>query len=94
MPRTNGFEVLRWVGSHPTLRALRIVVVSTSAEPRDIDRAHEFGANAFLVKVGDFKKYCSMLQSAVFFWLEITSAPVVRRPSNDWQSGERVAEAQ
>ena len=94
MPRTNGFEVLRWVRSHPTLRALRIVVVSTSAEPRDIDRAHEFGANAFLVKVGDFKKYCSMLQSAVFFWLEITSAPVVRRPSNDWQSGERVAEAQ
>jgi len=94
MPRMNGFELLRWVRSHPTLRALRIVVVSTSADSRDIDRAHELGANAFLVKVGDFRKYCTMLQAAVFFWLEITSAPVVRRPGNDWQSGERVAEAQ
>lgn len=85
MPRMNGFEVLRWVRSHPTLRGLRIVVVSTSADSRDIDRAHELGANAFLVKVGDFRKYCTMLQAAVFFWLEITVAPLVRRPGNDWQ---------
>jgi CheY-like chemotaxis protein len=88
MPRMNGFEVLRWVRSHPTLRGLRIVVVSTSADSHDIDRAHELGANAFLVKVGDFKKYCAMLQAAVFFWLEITEAPLVRRP------GQRLTEAQ
>ncbi len=85
MSRMSGFEVLRWVRAHQTLKALRIVVLSTSSDPADIDKAHELGANAFLVKVSDFKTYCRMLEAAVFFWFELCRAPSVRRPGNGQQ---------
>ena|SRR2546423_8919463 len=85
MPKVNGFEVLRWVRAHPSLKTLRIVVLSTSSEPSDIDKAHELGANAYIVKALDFKRYCAMIEATVFFWLELTQAPSVRRPGNGCQ---------
>jgi CheY-like chemotaxis protein len=50
MPGKNGFEVLEWIRQQPGLKRLRIVVLTTSDAPKDIDRAYELGANAFMVK--------------------------------------------
>src|SRR4051812_19668406 len=38
MPKVDGFEVLAWVRQHPTLRALCIVVLTTSTDMRDVNR--------------------------------------------------------
>src|SRR5258705_12172576 len=49
MPRTDGFEVLRWVRQQPGLSALRIVVLTSSENIRDVNQAYRLGANSFLV---------------------------------------------
>src|SRR5262245_1735495 len=54
MPRKNGFEVLRWIRQQPTLAALRIVVLTSSQDIRDVNQAYQLGANSFLVKTMDF----------------------------------------
>src|SRR5213592_3516692 len=47
MPRRTGFEVLEWVkNSDRPLRRIPIVIVSSSENPADINRAYELGANA------------------------------------------------
>src|ERR1041385_7784029 len=38
MPRVNGFEVLEWIRRQPGLRRLLIIVLTSSDEPRDINR--------------------------------------------------------
>ena len=40
MPRMNGFEVLQWVRRQSRFAALQVVVLSSSDEIRDINRAH------------------------------------------------------
>src|SRR5215210_2821652 len=50
MPRMNGFDLLKWIQAHPECALLPTVVLSSSADPKDVDRAYELGANAFLVK--------------------------------------------
>src|SRR6266446_1062764 len=50
MPRTDGFEVLTWIRQQPAFKALRIIVLTSSEDIRDVNRAYEFGANSFLVK--------------------------------------------
>src|SRR5438105_2858307 len=50
MPRMDGFEVLRWVRSQPDLRLLRVVVLTSSEDVRDVNLAYQLGANSFLVK--------------------------------------------
>lgn len=49
MPGRNGFEVLEWKRSHPELR-MPFVILSSSPEDRDMRRARELGASAYLIK--------------------------------------------
>src|SRR3954467_14148703 len=50
MPLKSGFDVLSWLRGQPALKRLFVVVLSSSAEPADIDRAYDLGANSYLVK--------------------------------------------
>jgi CheY-like chemotaxis protein len=50
LPLTPGLEVLQIVRTQPALADLMVVVLTSSAEARDVLRAHELGAQAFLVK--------------------------------------------
>ena len=53
MPRLDGFDVLKWLRQHPTLRRLCVVVFSSSNEPQDINLAYDLGANSYAVKPTD-----------------------------------------
>jgi CheY-like chemotaxis protein len=50
LPLTPGLEVLQILRTQPALADLMVVVLTSSAETRDVLRAHELGAQAFLVK--------------------------------------------
>jgi CheY-like chemotaxis protein len=55
MPRKNGFEVLTWIRRQPTLKRLRVYVLSESSRPEDIRCAYDLGANSYLVKPGNLE---------------------------------------
>jgi CheY-like chemotaxis protein len=50
MPGIDGFHVLDWLRHQPELRHLITVVLSTSSAKRDVERAFELGADAYLPK--------------------------------------------
>jgi CheY-like chemotaxis protein len=81
MPRKNGFEVLKWIREQPTLRGLRIIVLTSSEDMADVNRAYQLGANSFLVKPGDFEKFVSVIQTLQGYWLWISEAPEISRPA-------------
>ena len=81
MPKVDGFEVLQWIRSHPVLRNLRTIVLTTSERLNDINRAYELGANSFVVKAPDFKNYCRMMETTMAFWLKLSRAPSLQRPA-------------
>ena len=55
MPRKDGFETLEWLRQQPALKRTVVVVLSSSREIGDINRAYDLGANSYLVKPGDFQ---------------------------------------
>jgi CheY-like chemotaxis protein len=63
MPRKNGFEVLQWLREQRQFASLQVVVLSSSDEIRDINRAYELGANSFLVKPMFFSEFVGMLEA-------------------------------
>ena len=75
MPRKNGFEVLEWIRHQPGLRRLRVVVLTTSDAPQDIDRAYELGANAFMVKPLDKRHFSELTDAIKGYWLWMSAAP-------------------
>ena len=50
LPRKDGFEVLSWIRSQPGIRSLPVVVLTSSNQIRDVNRAYQLGANSFFVK--------------------------------------------
>ena len=65
LPKMDGFEVLRAIRADSKLRAIPVVVFSSSSDRRQVYRAYEMGANAYIVKpmndfvdlVGDFERF-------------------------------------
>jgi CheY-like chemotaxis protein len=80
MPRVNGFEVLTWVRQQPGLAALRILVLTSSDEIRDVNEAYSLGANSFLVKPHDFEDFTELSRIIQDFWLKRSKAPETYRP--------------
>ena len=76
MPRIDGFEVLERAKSDPVLRVIPFVVLTSSREPRDLIRAYELGANAYVVKAMDFTTYTESVRMLKRFWLEVNEAPL------------------
>lgn len=68
MPRKTGFEVLEWVKRDRRLRLLPVVIVSSSDNPADINRAYELGANAYMVKPVDFRAVEHLFASITQYW--------------------------
>jgi CheY-like chemotaxis protein len=83
MPRKNGLEVLEWIRQQPGLRRLRVVVLTTSDAPQDIDRAYELGANAFMVKPLERKDFLELTSAIKGYWLWMSAAPDLQVPEND-----------
>jgi|SRR6266496_740974 len=68
MPRKTGFEVLEWVKGDGQMRRIPIVIVSSSDNPTDINRAYELGANAYMVKPVDFRAVEHLFHSITQYW--------------------------
>ena len=75
LPGYNGFEVLAWVRSHPGLMRLRIVVLTSSNQERDVNHAYRLGANSFLVKPNDFVGLVLLAKLIQQTWLEHSKSP-------------------
>ena len=69
MPRVGGIEVLALVRSDERLRDVPIVMLSTSAQPSDVDRAMELGACDYCVKPFDAEEYAVCVREIVKRWL-------------------------
>lgn len=68
MPRKTGLEVLEWLKKDNSLRRIPVIIVSSSDQAWDINRAYEMGANAYMVKPVDFHAVEHLFQSIVHYW--------------------------
>jgi len=75
MPKLDGFEVLHKIKTNPVLSSLRVVVLTSSQDIHDVNKAYHLGANSFLVKPIDFEKFPSMMRTLTAFWLRDSVAP-------------------
>lgn len=80
MPKVDGLEVLRTMKSDPNLRAVPVVMLTSSREERDLVRSYELGANAYVVKPVDFQQFIESVRQLGCFWALINEPPPVLAP--------------
>ena len=50
MPRMNGFDVLAWLARQQDFKRIPVVVLSSSADELDVNKARQLGAREYFVK--------------------------------------------
>ncbi len=77
LPKIDGLEVLRRVRADERLKLLPVVILSSSAEERDIIQSYTLGANSYLRKPIDFAEFSEAMRQMGTYWLWLNqSAPV------------------
>ena len=75
MPGINGYTVLEKIKSDPSLRSIPVVVLTTSDDPRDIEKCYDIGANSYVHKPVDLPGFIEAIARLKDYWFEISLLP-------------------
>jgi CheY-like chemotaxis protein len=87
LPKVDGLEVLESVRKTEELRSIPVVMLTSSREEPDLDRAYQLGVNAYVVKPVEFKEFVGAISDLGVFWAVLNEPPpgsarVIRRPKS------------
>lgn len=77
MPRKDGREALGEIKSHPELRRIPVIVLTTSKAEEDVIRSYNLGVNCFITKPVTFNSLVEVTRMLGKYWFEIVELPPV-----------------
>jgi CheY-like chemotaxis protein len=69
MPKVDGWEVLQKIKSDEKLKAIPVVVLTSSKESPDIEKCYRLGANSYIVKPVVFDNFIKAVQDIGLYWV-------------------------
>ena len=63
MPRVDGVEVLRQLKNDSELRKIPVIMLTTTDDPREVERCHQIGCSSYIVKPVDYDKFAEAIKS-------------------------------
>ena len=74
LPKVDGLEVLKQVREHPVWTRIPVLVLTTSRQNDDIEKAYQLGANSYIVKPVDFESFTEVVKNIKIYWI-LTNQP-------------------
>ena len=71
----DGREALVIIKADTSLRKIPLVVLTTSANPKDVVFCYQAGANAYHIKPVRYDRYLLLIRSLLHYWLESSTLP-------------------
>jgi two-component system, response regulator len=75
LPKVNGMEVLQAIRANPLTKVTPVVVLTSSAEDRDLDECYRLGANSYIVKPVEFGGFMEAVKELGFYWAVLNRPP-------------------
>ena len=75
MPKLNGIEVLDFIKKDEKLKAIPVVMLTTSSSETDITACYDKLANCFITKPLVFGKFLNVVEAIESFWFTIAQLP-------------------
>ena len=75
LPKIDGIQILKIIRSSPRTRKLVVVVMTSSAENRDLKACYDLGVNSYIVKPLDFKQFVEVSRQVGFYWMMLNHLP-------------------
>ncbi|WP_233993508.1 response regulator [Salinibacter altiplanensis] len=75
LPVKSGHDLLEEIKSHPTLRRIPVVMLSSSEAEEDVVKSYDEHANAYVTKPVDLGEITTIVQSIDEFWFQVVRLP-------------------
>lgn len=75
LPGTDGRQVLSELKSSESLRDIPVVVLTTSADERDVTACYRAGANSYIQKPVDIDGFMKAIERLNGYWFEVVILP-------------------
>lgn len=75
LPKMDGRQVLAAIKGDPRLRRIPVVILTTSADERDVLGSYDLGANCYITKPVDLDQFIAAVQAIEQFWLTVVTLP-------------------
>lgn len=67
MPQVDGVEVLRQIKTDAELKKVPVIMLTTTDDPREVDRCHALGCSNYIVKPVDYEKFSEAIKQLGLF---------------------------
>ena len=74
MPRVDGIEVLRQVKADPKLATIPVIMLTTTDDPREVERCYKLGCNVYINKPVAYDKFVEAIRQLGLF-LQVVKIP-------------------
>jgi CheY-like chemotaxis protein len=68
MPRMTGMELLAWIAEHPDFKIIPTIIMTSSKQEVDIEKAYKLGANTYMTKPCSFDDLANMVKLTHEYW--------------------------
>ena len=75
LPRKDGREVLREIKEDVNLKAIPVIILTTSRAEEDINKTYSLHANCYVTKPLDLPQFLNTVQSIEDFWFSTVKLP-------------------
>lgn len=75
LPRVDGLEVLRQIRADARTWSQPVVILTSSAEERDVVDTYRLGCNSYVRKPVDFDEFVAAAQQLGLYWLLLNRRP-------------------
>ena len=75
MPRMDGRECLAALKQDPALRAIPVVILTTSDVERDVARSYHLGAAGYITKSADMLQFITAIGGLSSYWIDLVRLP-------------------
>lgn len=75
MPKKDGFEVLHEIKSDPTLKAMPVIMLTTSTNHDDVVRSYAAGACSFISKPASPDSMQDLAAYFSYYWTRVANLP-------------------
>lgn len=73
IPVFNGHEVLEQIKKDPILKKIPVIVLTTSSNEKDIEKAYDNHTNSYVRKPLDMEDFLTAILKIEEFWLQLTT---------------------
>ncbi len=71
MPKVDGVEVLRQIKADPELKKMPVLMLTTTDDPREIEKCYSLGCSCYITKPLDYKQFSETLTRLGLFLLVV-----------------------